>query len=92
MPCIEDMEIISHATRIEHAQKNSKSIVEYGLISHALKSREEIASKNALTTIEYNNSNKKNKFSTLFCPAGFEFFDIDDDKNIRAGYFILNYN
>ena len=67
-------------------QKNSNSIVEYGLISHALKSRNEIVSKSAVAPIKYDKSLKKTEFSTLFCPTGFEFFDIDDDKNLRTGY------
>ena len=87
------MDIVSHAPRIEYDQYNSQSIIQYGLIGHALKSRDEIASKSAIVAIEYDKSHqaKKNKFSTLFCPACFEFFDIDD-KNIIAGYFILNHH
>ena len=80
------MDVVS--TQID--QKNSNSIVEYGLMSHALKSRNEIASKSAVAPIQYDKFLKKTEFSTLFCPTGFEFFDIDDDKNIRAGYYINN--
>jgi len=58
-------------------------VVEYGFLNQAMKSRAEM--KKGLATLgEYDNTyNNKSKFSTLFCPAGFEFFDSENEELVK---------
>jgi len=78
-PCIEGLRNKDN-TSIE--MKNE--IVEYRhFLDHAIKSRVEMEKKGkALAPITFEKQNsRKSKFSTLFCPTSFEFFDPSDDGN-----------
>jgi hypothetical protein len=85
--CTENIESYTKLETAEPIEIESESypIVEYGFLNQAKKSRSEMERKGLATLSEYNSPTtpRKNKFSTLFCPAGFEFFDTENDDLIK---------
>jgi len=77
-PCIETMDIPAKLEPIE-IEKESYPIAEYGFLNQAMKSRSDMERKGlAPLGGDFERLVGKNKYSTLFCPAGFEFFEHDE--------------
>jgi len=78
-PCVE--ETYAKLENEIEIESEAYPIVEYGFLNQALKSRSEIIRKGLAPIVpEFDNPAKSNKFSTLFCPAGFQFFDSETDE------------
>jgi len=83
-PCAEKIEgyKLEPVERME-TEPEVYPLVEYGFLNQAMKSRVEMR-KSLATLGEYDHtSNNKSKFSTLFCPAGFEFFDSENEELVK---------
>lgn len=93
-PCIEDMDPrqVKEISSMKMEIIEENPIVEYkSFLNHSVKARAELES-GLLVPIgaESMSSKSKDKFSTLFCPAGFQFFDTEEvdimkKGNLRAG-------
>jgi hypothetical protein len=81
-PCVDET-----YTKLENEieiESEAYPIVEYGFLNQALKSRSDIIRKGLAPIIgEFDGPAKTNKFSTLFCPAGFQFFDSENDDIMK---------
>jgi len=92
-PCIEELDPrkVKEISSMKMEIIEENPMVEYkSFVNHSIQARNELE-RGVLVPIggEKTFSNSKTKFSTLFCPAGFQFFDAEDDVmkkgNLRAG-------
>lgn len=92
-PCIEELDPrkVKEISSMKMEIIEENPMVEYkSFVNYSIQARNELE-RGVLVPIggEKTFSNSKTKFSTLFCPAGFQFFDAEDDVmkkgNLRAG-------
>jgi len=59
--------------------------VEYGFLDQAKKSRNEMLRRGLAPVVDYEivNGERRPKYSTLFCPAGFEFFEQEQEEIVK---------